>query len=194
MENTSKIGIIISSIRENRFGDKAAQWIYDIAKNNSELEVELIDLREWNFPLFAEGITPSTANGTYTNPLAQKWADKIKSLDGFIWVCAEYNHGYTSALKNALDYVYKEWHRKPVAFVGYGSAGGARAVEQLRQVAVELQMAPLRYAVHIMDPWFLLNEDGSLKTGALDSYASAAERTVDDLAWWTKALKEARNK
>ncbi len=188
-----KIGIIISSIRENRFGDKAGQWIFDILKNHNDIDAELIDLREWNLPMFAEGITPSTANGNYANPVAQKWADKIKSFDGFIWIVAEYNHGYTSALKNAIDYVYLEWHRKPVAFVSYGSAGGARAVEQLREVAVELQMAPLRYAVHIMDPWFLVDESNNLKQGALDNYAKAAEKTIEDLTWWTKALKTARD-
>ena len=104
----------------------------------------------------------------------------------------EYNHGYPSSLKNNIDYLYKEWNKKPIAFVGYGTTGGAFAVGQLRQVAIELQMAPIRMATHIVSPWNMVEKDGSLKLGALDHYANGAKKMLEQLKWWTKVLKNAR--
>jgi NAD(P)H-dependent FMN reductase len=118
---------------------------------------------------------------------------KIASLDGYIIVTPEYNRSTSAVLKNALDHIYGEFTNKPVAFISYGSVGGARAVEQLRLMAIELQMAPIRNSVHIMAPWFLRNEDGSLKAGALDEYRKSGEGMLEQLAWWAKALTVARN-
>src|SRR3989338_2823805 len=135
-------------------------------------------------PFFNEAVTPSAKKEDYADEAVQRWTKKIKEADGFIIVAPEYNHGYTAVLKNALDYVSTEWNNKPVGFVAYGSAGGARAVEQLRAVAIELQMAPVRNAVNIMAPWFLRDEKGNLKSGALDSYQGAAEALLTQLVWW----------
>ena len=122
---TKKIGIIISSIRPNRFADKPTQWIYEIASKRNDLDVEIIDLKDYPMPLFAEPVSP--AWGASKDPVALRWQAKLAEMDGFIVVTAEYNRGPTAAIKNAFDYAYKEWGRKPIAFVGYGSTGGARA-------------------------------------------------------------------
>jgi NAD(P)H-dependent FMN reductase len=189
---TLKIKIILASIRPNRFGDKPAEWLLDLAKEQPSAEFELLDLKDYQLPIFAEAQSPSAAKGVYDSPEVNRWAAKIAAADGFIIVTPEYNHGYPASLKNNLDYLYQEWNKKPVAFVSYGSAGGARAVEQLRQVAVELQMAPLRSAVHIFTPWNLVAADGSLNPGALDSYVPSAQHLLEQLMWWAEALAQAR--
>jgi NAD(P)H-dependent FMN reductase len=184
------IGIVISTTREGRFGDKPAAWIHGLAAGRSDLEVELIDLRDYPLPFFNEPASPA-----YMPPkdeTARRWAQKVAELDGFIFVTAEYNHGVPAVLKNALDYAYQEFNRKPAAFVGYGGVGGARAVEQLRLISVELQMAPTRSGVHIGGADFI----GMLMQGKtfadmphLDPTAIAL---LDELAWWAHALKAAR--
>lgn len=190
--NDLKVKIILGSTRLTRFSEHAGGWILEEAKKIAGIDAEILDLRDYAMPFFNEAVTPSTKKEDYTDEAVQRWTKKINEADGFVIVSPEYNHGYSGVLKNALDYVYKEWNNKPVGFVAYGSAGGARAVEQLRAVAVELQMVPIRNAVHIMAPWFLRDEKGNLKEGALDSYQGAAEGLLTQLLWWTKALKVAR--
>lgn len=188
-----KIKIILGSTRPNRFSDKAGAWILKEVKKRQEIDAELLDLRDYPLPLFNEPISPSMVkNGEYANDTVRKWAAKIKEADGFIIVAPEYNHGISGVLKNALDSVYAEWNNKAVAFVAYGSVGGARSVEHLREVAVELQMASTRNAVHIPAPWNLVDESGNLKEGALDPFKNGADMLIDQLVWWTKALKVAR--
>jgi NAD(P)H-dependent FMN reductase len=184
-----KIQLILGSTRPSRFGEQPAQWIYNEAKKYEELDVELLDLRDYPLPFFNEAQSPSQPNMKYTNEVAEKWSKKIAEGDGYIWISPEYNHGYSAVLKNSIDYLFKEWSKKPVGFVAYGSVGGARAVEQLRGVAAELEMATVRTAVHIVAPWFLLDENGKLKT---DSFAGQAKLMLNQLIWWTKALKKAR--
>ncbi|HUC31322.1 MAG TPA: NAD(P)H-dependent oxidoreductase [Candidatus Paceibacterota bacterium] len=128
-----KIKVILGSIREGRFGDKPAKWIFEKAKAKG-LDVELLDLKDYPLPMFAEAQVPAAVSGNYPNEVAKKWAAKIGEADGFIFVTPEYNHGYPSVLKNALDFIFGEWNNKPGAFVGYGVNGAARAVEQLKQV------------------------------------------------------------
>ena len=150
MENISvTIQVIIGSTRQNRFSEKAAGYIYDELKKKEGVHAELIDLRDWPLPFYDEPISPVANKGNYVNPLGKKWAAKVSEADGYIMVTPEYNHGYSAVLKNAIDWVFPEWNDKPVGFVGYGSALGARAIEQLRQVVIELRMVPIRSAVHI---------------------------------------------
>lgn len=186
------IKIILASVRDGRFGDKPAKWIADIAKEIDGFSAELLDLKDYSLPIFAEAVSPADVKGLYQNPLVNIWSEKIDSADAFIIVTPEYNHGYPSSLKNNMDYLYKEWNKKPIAFVGYGTTGGAFSVGQIRQVAIELQMAPIRTAVHIASPWNLVEKDGSLKPGALNHYANGARKMLEQLKWWAKALKDAR--
>lgn len=187
------IKIILASVRDGRFGDKPAEWITAIAKEKG-LSVELLDLKDYALPTFHEAVSPAYIEGAYASPEVNRWAEKIAEADGFIFVTPEYNHGYPSSLKNNIDYLYKEWNNKAVCFVGYGSTGGARVIQQLRQVSTELQMAPIRNSVHIMAPWFLVEEDGSLKPGVLDPYVKPAENMLTQLMWWAETLKNGREK
>jgi len=187
------IKIILGSVRQGRFGDKPAEWIATLAKEKEGLSVELLDLRDYALPMFQEATSPANIKGEYESQEVNRWAEKIAEADGFIIVTPEYNHGYPSSLKNNIDYLYKEWGNKPICFVGYGSTGGARVIQQLRQVAIELQMAPTRNSVHIISPWLLTEVDGTLKVGALDAYDKPAENMLTQLTWWANALKNARN-
>jgi NAD(P)H-dependent FMN reductase len=186
--STLKIKVIVGSTRANRFSDKPAQWILEHATKRSDLDVELLDLRDYPLPFFEEAMPPGMAKDGYTDPAVVKWRDKIREADGFIICTPEYNHGYPAVLKNALDYVYYAWSRKAVAFVSWGGTGGTRGVEQLRLVAVELDMVPTRCAVHISNPWFI--KDAS--EIATDQNNAAAAALLDHLTWWTRALKTAR--
>jgi NAD(P)H-dependent FMN reductase len=186
-----RIGIVLGSTREGRFGDKPAQWIHEIARQRSDLEVELIDLRDHPLPFFNEPMSPAWA--PVKNEAAQRWADKLATLDGLVVVTPEYNHGPSAVLKNAFDYAYKEFGRKPIGFVGYGGVGAARAVEQLRLVAVELQMAPVRNAVHIGMVEFLGIWQQGKRFDDFAHLAQAANAMLDDIAWWAHALRTARH-
>jgi len=186
----SRIGIVISTTRPGRFADKAIEWLWKLASERTDMQFEIVDLRQYPLPFFDEPMSPAWA--TPRNEVAQRWARKIGELDGFVFVTAEYNHGVPAVLKNALDYAFKEFNRKPAAYVGYGGVGGARAVEQLRLINIELQMAALRASVHIGGADFL----GMLlhgKTFADSPHLEPAARAMlAELAWWTRALKVAR--
>lgn len=189
-----KIKIILGSTRQNRFSDKPGAWILTEANKKEGVSAELLDLRDYPFPFFDEPMSPAMIkNGEYSNEIVRNWADKIREADAFIVVTPEYNHGTSGVLKNAFDSVYAEWNNKPIGFVSYGGVGGARSVEQLRLVAIELQMAPVRNAVHIMGgPWNLLDENGKLKDGAFDPFQKSAEGMIQQLIFWARALKTAR--
>lgn len=185
-----KIAIIISSTRTTRFADKPTIWFHNIAKARTDLDFEVVDLRDFPLPFFDE--VASNAWAPSQNEVAVRWQQKLAEFDGYVFITAEYNHAPTGVLKNALDYAYPEWNKKPAAFVGYGSVGAARAIEQLRQIAVELQMAPIRTGVHIQGADFF----GAWQQGAaLEDMAHLqpnVQGLLDELAWWTKALKTAR--
>ena len=185
-----KIAVVIGSTRENRFGDKPAKWIAAIAKERGDLEVEVVDLRDFPLPFFEE--VGSSLYVPSQNEVAQRWQKKVASYDGFIFTAAEYNRGPTAVLKNALDYAYTEWNRKPASFVGYGGVGGARAIEQLRLHAVELQMAPTRNAVHVTWGDFIQIMQQGKKLEEFEHLNQAATTMLDELAWWAKVLKAAR--
>lgn len=184
-----KIAVVIGSTRPNRFADKPAAWIAEIAKARGDLDVEIVDLKDYPMPLFAEATSPMW--GVSEDETARKWQAKLAQFDGFIVLAAEYNHAPTGVLKNALDYAGKEWVRKPAGFVGYGSVGGARAVEQLRMIAVELQMAPVKAGVHIAWADYLAVNEGK-RLEELNHLNQAAMGLLDDIAWWAKVLKAAR--
>ena len=185
-----KIAIVIGTTRAARFGHKAARWVADIAAARNDIDAEVVDLRDFPMPFFDE--VASNAWAPSQNPVAQSWQKKVAEFDGYVFVTAEYNHGVPAVLKNALDYAYPEWSKKAAGFVGYGSVGGARAVEHLRLIAAELQLATIRNGVYIQGADFMAvwREGKELKD---ISYLQAGVKDMlDQLVWWTRALKTAR--
>jgi NAD(P)H-dependent FMN reductase len=187
-----QIGLIIGSTRLNRFADTPARWLVEGAAARSDLRLTVLDLREIELPLFSESAPPAYTGGVYTRPEAEAWRKRIGEFDAFVATAAEYNHGPTAVLKNAFDSAFLEWQRKPIAFVGYGGVGGARAIETLRGVVIELQMAPIRQEVNIArEPYLGILQQGK----SLNDYEYLVQnRTAmfDDLVWWGQALKAAR--
>src|SRR4051812_46812209 len=140
-----KIAIIIGSTRPGRNGAAVAKWVYEVAKQRGDAEYELVDIADYNLPLLDEPVPPSM--GQYSKPHTKAWSAKIATFDGYVFVTPEYNHATSGALKNAIDYLYNEWTNKAAGFVGYGSLGGSRAVENLRLIMAELQVADVRAQV-----------------------------------------------
>jgi NAD(P)H-dependent FMN reductase len=186
------IGVLIGSTRDGRFSVYPAQWIIELGSTHERLAFELVDLRNYKLPFLTDSVNPSKMNGIYPDAEVMRFAECIKKFDGYIIVTPEYNHAYPAVLKNAIDHIKSEWARKPVAFISYGTVGGARAVEQLRQVMIDFETVPLKNALHIIAPWMLRETDGSLKAGALDSYVKSGEGMLDQLSWWTQTLKQGR--
>ena len=190
MTQMPRIAILMSTTRPSRFGETPAAWLLDIARSREDAIYEIVDLRDYPMPLFNEELALVYAPAT--DPTAVEFARQMRSFDAYVFVTAEYNHSIPGVLKNALDYLYTEMHRKPAAFVGYGGVGGSRAVEHLRHILAELQMATLKHAVHIGAPELI----GMLREGrSMTDYpylADAASIMLDDLLWWTHALNAAR--
>ena len=152
------------------------------------MTVELADLRDWMFQYYDRPLPATVAE---YDEQAQRWAEVVGRADGFVIVTPEYNHGYPAVLKSALDAVYREWNRKPVAFVSYGGwSAGTRGVQQLRQIAIELQMAPIRASVAMQFAQRLFDAEGTLQNP--DLFNTAATALLDDLSWWAHALRAAR--
>jgi NAD(P)H-dependent FMN reductase len=190
----SHISVILGSTRAGRFGERPARWIASRLKKKDGFEVELLDLRDFPLPFYAEEGSPARAPRKYRTPEIERWGQKVDRADGFVLVTPEYNHGYSAVLKNAIDYLFVEWRRKPAAFVSYGGVGGARAVEQLRLVTVELEMAPLRHALHVL-PATMMEARSNPQVSddeLFHSLEARADLLVDDLAWWTATLAAAR--
>lgn len=189
-----KIAVIIGSTRPTRFADIPAQWIKGQAEATGNFDVELVDLRDYDLPFFDE--VASNMWAPSQSEAAQKWQKKIAEFDGYIFVVAEYNRSITGALKNALDQAYVEWIRKPMTMMAYGSVGGTRAAEHLRNIAVELQMVPCRSAVHLgMGDFFKVHPGfgGSGNMADVEgNLAQATKAAMDDLLWWANATKAAR--
>ena len=186
-----KIAIIISTTRATRFGEKPAKWIHEIAAERKDMNVELVDLRDYPMPFFDE--PASNAWVPSKNEVAQRWQKKVAEFDGYIFVTAEYNRGVPAVLKNALDYAYPEWNRKPAAYVGYGSVGAARSIEHLRLICIELQMAPTRTGVHIQGGDFMAVWQHGKDLKELSYLQPNAKTMLDELHWWASALMAARS-
>ena len=189
-----KIALIIGSTRTTRFADLPAQWMLAQAQARTDMTVELVDLRDYNLSFFNE--MASNAYMPSSDASAVAWQKKMAEFDGYIFVVAEYNHSITAALKNALDQAYVEWAHKPMAAIAYGSMGGARALEHLRCIAVELQMVPTRNAVHIGGGDFWRVHPGMGGSGKIADIEAAllpsAKLTLDDIVWWANATMAAR--
>jgi NAD(P)H-dependent FMN reductase len=189
-----RILVISSSTREGRFSERVAPWVLAHLAAREDVEVEHVDMRDFPLPFFDGPVSPARTPRDYRHEEVARFGRTIDRADGYLILTAEYNHGYPAVLKNALDWTFVEWRRKPVAFVGWGNVGGARAIEQLRQVAVELEMAPLRHAVHIL-PDVLIPARQAEDPTDVTAFAVLEPRMTmlsDDLVWWTAALSAAR--
>lgn len=191
VESPVSLGVVLASLRPQRRGEAFARWALDKVAGKEGVSAELVDLRDWPIPPFEHPATAVVAEKSYPEgSLAARWAQKIASLDGFVIVTPEYNQGYPGQLKNALDQINAPWNYKPVAFVGYGgSASGSRAVQQLRQVVIELRMIPVRDDVSIRLIGLAADERG---WPADDFYAKRGDAMASELAWWARIAKDAR--
>ncbi len=194
----SLIRIIIGSTRPQRFGPQVANWLNEIARERAgvhqgkdQVTFEILDLAEVNLPLFDEPIPPGM--NQYQNDHTKAWSKTVAETDGFLIVAPEYNNSINAALKNALDYVFYEWHYKPVAFASYGSAaGGSRAVAHLRDVAGEMRMFDLREVVVISNYWNQLDGEGTFTP--TEDQTTAATAMIDQLIFWTNEMKDSRER
>ncbi len=189
-----KIAIIVSSTRGTRFADLPTAWIKAQAEARGDMEVEVIDLRDYPMPFFAE--IASNAWMPTQDAVAVKWQKKLAEFDGYIFVVAEYNRSVTAALKNALDQANVEWAKKPLGAVAYGSMGGSLALSHLRMIGVELQMVPVRSAVHIGGSDFFRVHPGFGGSGKMADIEAgilgSAKAMLDDVAWWANATRAAK--
>lgn len=193
MNSRPRIAIIIGSTRPTRLADKPAQWILQQAQARTDMDVELVDLRDHPLPFFDE--MASNMWMPSRNSEAVRWQETIARYDGYIFVVAEYNHSITGVLKNALDQAYREWNRKPFTAIGYGGTGAARAIEHLRGIGVELQMVSTHAAVHIGGSDFMAIHpaNGNKPVAAIEaSLLPAAKTAFDELVWWARATMAAK--
>ncbi len=195
MAHTPKIAVIIGTTRDSRFGEKPAQWIAERAKARGDWQVELVDLKDFDLPLFNEMASNAWMESEDSRAVA--WQKKVGEFDGFIFVTPEYNRSITGALKNALDQAYVEWNRKAFGIVSYGGAGGTRAAEHLRTIGIELQMASTRSAVHIGGSEFMavhpLGGDPKPMEAIEGAIGNSADAMLEELDWWVRATLQARD-
>lgn len=184
----TRIGIIIGSTRPGRKAEEVARWVYEIAAKRSDAEFEIVDIADYNLPLYDEPIPP--VMGNYKHEHSRVWSAKIKSFDGYVFVTPEYNHSTSAALKNAIDYLYHEWNDKAVGFVSYGSAGGTRAVEHLRQIAGELKLADVQAQV-LLSLFQDFENYSTFKPGPKQE--ASVNNMLGQVLAWSGALKSLRN-
>jgi NAD(P)H-dependent FMN reductase len=183
------VQVVTGTTRRGRFSERVADWVVGRLAARPDAEVELVDLRDHPLPFF-EGNPPAKFPRDYPHEAAASLGRTVDRADAYVLLTAEYNHGYPAVLKNAMDWTFVEWRRKPVAFVGWGNVGGARAIEQLRLVTIEYEMAPLRHAVHVLPDTML-----AARTGDPEPFRSLEPKLdllADDLTWWSAALAAGR--
>src|SRR6202163_4565643 len=187
------ISVIIGSTRQGRFSEKPAQWILQQLRKREGMEAQLLDLCDFPMPFFDQPMPPAMpGRPPYEHEVVRKSTTQIEVADGVVFVTPEYNYGASAVLKNAIDWVYPEWNRKAAAFVSYGSAMGARGVQQLRESMIEVQIAPVRSSVHIPVATLWAHFQGGDVDKGLAELEKQAQTMIDDLLWWTAALKAAR--
>jgi NAD(P)H-dependent FMN reductase len=184
-----RIGIIIGSTRPGRVGESVGRWVYEVASRRSDAEFELVDVKSFELPVFDEPVPP--AMGQYSKDHTKKWAAKIASFDAFIFVTPEYNHSIPGALKNAIDFIYAEWNNKVAGIVSYGSAGGVRAAEHLRQVLGEVQIADVR--ANVMLSLFTDFENFSVFKPA-KNHEKTIDTMINQIVSWGTEMKNVRTK
>jgi len=183
-----KIGIITGSTRPNRKSLDVARWVLETAQKRGDAQYELVDIQDFELPLFDEPMPPIL--GQYQQPHTNRWAERVASLDGFVFVTPEYNHGIPAALKNAIDFLFAEWNHKAAGFVSYGGAGGARAVEQLRLVLAEVQVATVR-AQLTLSMWTDFESFTTFRPTL--QHEKSLGSVLDEVLAWAGALKSLRS-
>jgi NAD(P)H-dependent FMN reductase len=183
--------VIIGSVREGRMAETVAKWAVKHLEHEG-IELDIADLKDIELPFFNEATHPVVANGKYKNKVATAWAKRVAETDAFIMITAEYNHAPTAVLKNAIDWVAQGWYHKPVGFISYGGiAGGTRAVQQLKQILLEVRMYPVHDNVHIPFVRDAFDEKGNPVREGLDDNLEALSKEITDLYYQLKAGKEA---
>ena len=182
-----KIAVIVGSTRPGRVGESVAKWVCEVANKRSDAEFDLVDIKDFNLPLLDEPMPPSI--GQYSKQHTKTWAAKIDSFDGYVFVTPEYNHGICGALKNAIDFVFREWNNKAAGFVGYGGAGGVRAVEHLRLVMAEVQVATVRNQVALS---LVSDFENYTKFKPAAHHEKSVNHMLDQLIAWSAALRTLR--
>lgn len=183
-----KVAVIIGSTRPGRVGESVARWAFDTAKKRTDAEFELVDIKDFNLPLLDEPVPPSM--GQYSKPHTKAWAAKIATFDAFVFVAPEYNHGINGALKNAIDFLFAEWNNKAAGFISYGSAGGARSVEHLRQVMAEIQIADVRNQVMLS---LFHDFENFTVFKPHERHEKSVNEMLDQVISWGTALKTVRS-
>lgn len=182
-----KVAIIIGTTRPQRKAPAVANWVYDIAKTRKDAEFEIVDIQEFNLPLLDEPVPPSLSQ--YSQSHTKAWAAKIDSFDAYVFVTPEYNHGIPGSLKNAIDFIYKEWNNKSAGFVSYGSIGGSRSAEQLRLVMAEMQVADVRGQVMLS---LYTDFENFTEFKPASHHEKSVHTMLDQVIAWGSALKQLR--
>jgi NAD(P)H-dependent FMN reductase len=191
----ARIALVVASTRTTRLADLVAPWVQGRLEERTDLDVDPIDVRDIALPFYDLPTPPAMAKRQYTSSQERELGERLDAADGFVIVTNEYNHGYSAGLKNVLDHYFAEFEHKPVGFVGYGNAGGSRAIEQLRQVVVELNMVSVRESVHLFGIQFPAIRQGGEEAAAAVFSALEPRLTAmtDHLLWWAGALSLARD-
>lgn len=188
------ISVIVGSTRQGRFSEKPAKWIFERLQAREAVDARLLDLRDFPMPFFDQPVSPSMpGRAPFTEPTVQKWTRAIGESDAFIIATPEYNYGPPAVLKNAIDWVSPEWNKKPIAFVSWGAANGARGVQQLREISVPLQLHPIRTSVYVPFPLLLEHMQGKEPGAGWAELEGPTKMLLDELTWWTQLLKPARS-
>jgi len=177
------VQIIVGSVREKRVGRKVAEWFMETGADRDDLELELVDLKDIDLPMFNEPNHPKSGN--YVHDYTKAWSETVARADGYVFVTPEYNHSFPPALKNAIDYLNNEWQYKPAGFVSYGGvAAGTRAVQALKPVLACFQMAFIFENVHIPFVGSLFDEEGNFNPP--DGLNDSARTLHDRMAFWVR--------
>jgi len=182
-----KTGIIVGSTRPGRKAAAVAEWVYDILKSRKDAKFEIVDIEDYKLPLLDEPVSPRVHQ--YSKSHTKTWSEKIASLDAYIFVTPEYNHATSAALKNAIDFLFHEWNNKAAGFVGYGGAGGVRAVENLRLVMGEIKIADVQAQVALS----MFSDFENFTTfKPHEHHDKAVHLMADEVIAWGGALKALR--
>ena len=185
----NRIAIVVGSTRPGRRADLVAQWVHNHASQRDDAKFEIVDLADYDLPLFDEPVPPFYGPDNYIHQHTKAWSAKISAFDGYVFVTPEYNESTSAALKNGLDFLYAEWNNKAAGFVSYGSEGGVRAVAQLRNITGKLKMASVQSTVALT----LHSDFDDMNQVLEDRYQeNALAALLDELVAWTAAIKTIR--